>query len=438
VELRSSRTPDQLVRSQLLYPAELRAHYLVLKERDYSDYQGSSHCKRISSYLTALPFQGDCAYYFFANPLELKLVTKSFLFLLLLVSLIETPYAIAQSNRSIDEFVLSAMIRENIPGLSLTVIDNGEVITKSFGERRQGSGMMVHNDTIFEAASLSKPVFAYVVLRLEELGDIDLDLPLHNYLDDDSDFGADFFESEDYLKITARMVLNHSSGLPNGSSVPGAIYFEPGSQYAYSGTGFRYLHAAVEAITGKSLTQLLDEYLFGPLEMNDSSFLWRDDFQSNATWGHDDNGVENREILHLDQEFPEGGLVTSITDFTKFIQFILDEQAANNSLIAAMIEPTILARDYGDQGQMSWGLGWGIEQATLGNRLWHTGSNGVFKSFVLIDVDKQSALLFFANAENGLEIIPGLLEQTIGATGLSGVYQRTISESMRYPAQRNN
>ncbi|NKB32545.1 MAG: serine hydrolase [Pseudomonadales bacterium] len=335
----------------------------------------------------------------------------------------------AQSRLPADEFVLGIMARQNIPGLPLSVITDGHIAVKSYGERRAASGLFVNNETIFEAASLSKPVFALLVLQLEQEKLIDLDLPLHQYIPDSNAYGPDFFESSEYLGITARMVLTHTSGLPNGTPTPGAIHFLPGSRFAYSGTGFRFLHAAITEITAQSLTQLLDTYIFDPLDMNNSSFLWRDEFEQNSTWGHDSDGEIGREILHLDSEFPEGGFVTNISDYSIFVRFLLNEYEAANPVIRRMLEPAVEARDYSTQGSMSWGLGWGIEEAELGNRFWHTGSNGVFKTFALGDPANKSALIFFANAENGLEIVPELLEQTIGATELSDDYQRTISES---------
>lgn len=362
-------------------------------------------------------------------------VNKSIL--LVLTALIVTQLANAQSNLALDEAVLSAMARENIPGLSLAVISEGDLLTRSYGERRVGSGLEVNNETIFEAASLTKPVFALVVLYLERDGLIELDRPLHEYIDTSDRYGPDFFESDDYRSITARMVLSHTSGLPNGPPTPGAIHFEPGTRFAYSGTGFRYLYAAVQQITGQALTPLVEEYVFGPLEMTDSSFIWQGRFQANTTWGHDENGLEDREILHLESEFPEGGLVTNINDYGKFIKFFMDEYNSGNALIRSMLEPTTEARDYGVDGSMFWSLGWGIEDAGLGNRFWHTGSNGSFKSFALFDPEIRNAMILFMNAENGLEIIPGLLEQTIGSTLLSDDYQRTISESMAFRPLNN-
>jgi CubicO group peptidase (beta-lactamase class C family) len=337
-----------------------------------------------------------------------------------------------QDLNSFDEFILSEMAAQNIPGLSMAVIRGDEISAKSFGLRKAGTDQQTNNETLFEAASLSKPVFALLVLKLAQEELIDLDQAIYEYIVPSSQYGPDFFLDESYKKITPRMVLTHTAGLPNSPPNPGAIYSEPGTRFAYSGVGFRYLAAAVEEITQQSLSQLFMSYVFAPLQMTNSSFVWRDEFEGNSTWGHTEAGVTDREILHLKDEFTEGGLVTNINDYGKFVQHILSEYQDGNNLIRTMVAPAILAVDYGDSGSFSWGQGWGVEEAELGRRIWHTGSNGVFKSFVIMDLQRQSAVLFFANAENGLKLIPGLLERTIGATALSGLYQQTISDSMLY------
>jgi len=332
----------------------------------------------------------------------------------------------------LDEYILGEMARENIPGLSVAVISGAEINLRSYGVRKAASVDLVDNETIFEAASLSKPVFALLVLELAERGVIDLDRPIHEYVDESSSFGPAFFENDNYLLITPRMVLSHTSGLPNGTRTPGRIHFEPGSEFAYSGTGYRYLWAAVEYTTQQSLTELLDEIIFGPLDMHSSSFLWRSDFDDNVAWAHNTEGEVVREILHLEAEFPEGGLLTNVSDFSKFLNHIITRYHAADPLLRNMVAAKITAVDHGDSGQMLWGLGWGIERAGMGERIWHTGSNGPFKSFALVDPQRASALLFFANGENGLEIIPGLLDKTLGATELSEFYQKTIRDSLRH------
>ena len=202
----------------------------------------------------------------------------------------------AQVSSSVDQYILREMATKSIPGLSLAIIENGETILRSYGIRKTGSLESVDNNTVFEAASLSKPVFALLVLELADEGLIDLDRPIQEYVDADSQYGSNFFEDESHRLITPRIVLSHTSGLPNGGPTPGRIFFTPGSEFAYSGTGFRYLAAAVEAVTRRSLDELLNEYIFTPLEMYNSSFTWREAFADSVAWGHDADGEVSREI----------------------------------------------------------------------------------------------------------------------------------------------
>ncbi len=348
-----------------------------------------------------------------------------------LVSLLAPAAACAQNVSLSDTVIRSAMVRHNVPGVAVAVIEGERVQLTSAGLRRAGEVAPVDDDTLFEAASLSKPVFALLVLRLVGRGVIDLDLPVYQYLAPGGRFEGDFFSDDRYRRITPRMVLSHSAGLPNGGPTPGQIHFTPGEDFAYSGTGFRFLAAALESVTGRDLNDLLNEEVLEPLGMARSSFVWREDFADNHASGHDGDGDLDRDILQLPQAYPEGGLVTTSADYARFVRHVLTGLKEDDPLIRAMVEVQVQAVDHGIDGRFAWGLGWGIEQAELGERLWHTGSNGAFKSFVLLDPARQSALLLFTNGENGLELIPELLAASLGATGLSGRYQQTISQSLR-------
>ena len=112
---------------------------------------------------------------------------------------------------SIENFIDNKIKEMNIPGLSMAIINDGQVvyhIVKGYADIKKKS--LVDERTIFEGASLSKPLFAYMVMFLVEDGKLDLDKPLHEYLDyhyHDIDK-----EDERYKQITARMVLSHTTG----------------------------------------------------------------------------------------------------------------------------------------------------------------------------------------------------------------------------------
>lgn len=105
------------------------------------------------------------------------------------------------------------MAEGEVPGLQIAVVRGGKVEwIKSFGVRNAETGEAVTDATIFEAASLSKPVFAYAVMKLVEAGRIDLDRPLQSYL------GEPYLKDDDRInKITARMALDHTTGFQNES-----------------------------------------------------------------------------------------------------------------------------------------------------------------------------------------------------------------------------
>jgi CubicO group peptidase (beta-lactamase class C family) len=162
--------------------------------------------------------------------------------------------AIAQNLRTddltlLDELVPSLMLKNNIPGVAISIVrTSGESIAKSYGVLNAELDDPVTNTSIFEAASTSKPMFAQVVMTLVEQNVLTLDQPLSDYIEFET-----IANDERSELITARMVLTHSSGLPN--AVPRgespSIMFEPGTQYQYSGWGFRYLQNVVEELTQK-------------------------------------------------------------------------------------------------------------------------------------------------------------------------------------------
>ena len=170
------------------------------------------------------------------------------------------------------------LIRDaQVPGLSMAVIRNGGIETlTAAGVRNVHDGVPIDQQTIFDAASLSKPIFAYAVLQLIDAGALTLDTPLArhvpNYVADDPRAGT----------ITVRHVLSHSSGLPNWRTVdlPLKTYFQPGERFSYSGEGFVWLQRVVEAITGDPIDVLLHRLVFEPLEMRRSSFVWQSAFDA--------------------------------------------------------------------------------------------------------------------------------------------------------------
>jgi len=153
-----------------------------------------------------------------------------------------------KSLADLEKHIVKLMEKLQVPGVSIAIIrDAGIVWSRGFGVRDRTTRAPVNDDTIFSAQSMSKPVFAYRVMKLCELGVLDLDTPLTNYTSDV------FVKGDPRLKeITARRVLSHTTGLPNWRSRedPLKINFPPGSKWSYSGEGYHYLQSVVTQRTG--------------------------------------------------------------------------------------------------------------------------------------------------------------------------------------------
>lgn len=153
----------------------------------------------------------------------------------------------------------------NVPGLAVAVIENGRPAwSHGFGVKKAGESAPVANDTLFGAASLSKPVFTYAVLRMRDEKLIDLDRPLWNYLP-----YADLPDGDQAKQITARHVLSHSTGLQNwrfNREQKLEFAFKPGERFQYSGEGFYYLQRVVEHITGRGFEEYMQERVLSRLE----------------------------------------------------------------------------------------------------------------------------------------------------------------------------
>lgn len=348
----------------------------------------------------------------------------------------------------------AVMNAAGVPGLAAAIVRVGQPAWyRHIGVADAGTLRPVTPDTMFPAASLAKPVSAWVALRLADRGLLDLDRPLKAYVPDHapSDPRADL--------VTARHVLSHTSGFRNwrnNASQPLVPEFDPGSRFQYSGEGFYYLQRAMEKAAGRGFEQVVQDELFAPLGMTSSTFAWRADAGARLVTGHTRGAPVNtasREFAarlfahaaslgrplasftHDDivaamsalQPAPAAlpnfivpnaaaSLLTTTSDYVAFLTRLLSPDDGTSALRAtsrqAMLAPAIRLTD-----SLSWGLGWGLERpvgAETYEYLWQWGDNGPFKNFVLAHPATRSAVLVFTNASNGLRVCEALITAAIG------------------------
>jgi CubicO group peptidase (beta-lactamase class C family) len=294
-----------------------------------------------------------------------------------------------------------------IPGMQLVCIKGNKVQNVNVGFIAKGSDKKVASNTVFEAASLSKCVFSYIVMRLYDRGIINLDKPLIDYIG-----SYDRFDPKDprYARITARMVLRHTTGLPNWGDKYAELIFTPDSTFSYSGEGFQYLQRVVEKLTGKSLNQLAQEEVFTPLGMTNSSYEWTDKFDTLAAFGNSPDAVNRHK-----KQMAAASLLTCAHDYALFLKALIAGKglkpetqkmmfttASNADWLGHTIEPEA-------KKHVSWGLGVGLQENETGKWIWHWGDNGDFKAFYIANPEKKEVLVYFTYCTWGLHITTDIL-----------------------------
>lgn len=299
-----------------------------------------------------------------------------------------------------------------IAGLSLAIVRGGAIETlQTEGFADAATSRAVQTTTVFEAASLGKPVFAYAVLKLADSGAIGLDDPILR-------FAPDYVEADDRTaRITARHVLSHTCGLPNWRSQrrPLKCHFEPGARFSYSGEGYVFLQRALETILGEPLDAFARRLVFEPLGMTRSSYDQRGLPDGALALPHDDAGAP--QIKAVLPPNPAGALHTTARDYALFLKAVVAGEGLSEATARAWLEPVRRtpapfwpALDPVGEPEFSpdiaWGLGWGVEIDR--GTFFHWGSNPGFKAFTMGSTRTGCAFVVLANGGAELAIGPAL------------------------------
>lgn len=306
--------------------------------------------------------------------------------------------------------------RHDVPGMSLTFLRNCNIDgVQSAGLANVEEQQPVSRTTLFEAASLSKPVFAWLVMDLERSGVIDLDRPF-------ADYGFAWpriADQPNYRRLTPRLVLTHRTGLPNwaGNSLDrdrsDALSFvaEPDSQHSYSGEAFQLLQAFVERQTGKSLGQLLLERL-GPV-MPHSSFNASFRPGTSVSRGYTAASLPEeraRDMMPVgDLELAAASLTTTSEDYAAFVGMICRGEGLPQASYAEMLRPQTPERISDEGFPIRWALGWSVVE--IGGRPFvvHTGNNGQYRAVAGFYPDNGEGIVILTNGAKGTDLIADFL-----------------------------
>ena len=309
------------------------------------------------------------------------------------------------------------MRRYKVPGLSLAYVRDRQITwAEAFGLRDKETNSVLTPETVFEAASLSKPAYSYVVLKLVELGKFSLERPLLEYLARDLNPNEPRFR-----QVNGRHVLTHTSGIepqPGGEGRPPKLVFAPGERFEYSPHAFDILQLAVEQAVGEKITPMMERMLLRPFGMVQSAYGWSEAFANSGARGYNAKGEHdqtfNEQIWRLSAEervrvlkpYPfesvpnaAAGLHTTPTDYARFLVEAMRPGEDDFHLASAMHKQMLTPHVSIDKfDTLSWGLGFGLQQPRSTPRsFWHWGDWGIFQHYAVAYPEEGCALVVMTN-----------------------------------------
>jgi len=303
------------------------------------------------------------------------------------------------------------LIENKVPTLGIGLINGGQLQqVKVFGELKKG--ISAPYNTIFNVASLTKPITAIVTLKLVSLGKWNLDEPIYNYWID-----QDIAKDPNLKKLTTRHILSHQTGFTNwrGNNKDGKLHFEfePGSKYQYSGEGLEYLRKALENKFHKTLDQLANELIFKPLQMNDTEFFWsKKTDESRFAIGYNDKAIAYETIKNKTANGADD-LLTTIEDYGKFLVSVMNSEGLSKKVFDDMTTNQVETKN-----GKHFGLGFEIYDFENGEiALSHGGADNGVQTIVFIFPKSKKGILIFTNVDDGYKVYEKLLSHYLGEKG---------------------
>jgi CubicO group peptidase (beta-lactamase class C family) len=310
----------------------------------------------------------------------------------------------------------SWLAEAKLPGLSIAAMRRGAVIwRRGFGTSNTISRAPVTPDTIFTCCSMTKPVFAYFIMKLCEKGVLDLDRPLTSYTPDR------YLKDDPRLDlITARHCLAHMTGFQNWSEEDGkplGIRFQPGTQWNYSGEGYAYLASVITRILKQPLEDYMRANVLVPFRMSSSAYIWDEPIGKRMAWPHDEAGrplPENKKPTHesVARYGAAGDLLTTPTDYAKFMIEVLNPRSRDQFRLSQktrdeMLRPLISVPNA--EQRTSWAIGWAIVHDGNHDFIYHGGDDAGWHAIAVASAANKSGFVAMTNGESGTHVLRKVL-----------------------------
>jgi CubicO group peptidase (beta-lactamase class C family) len=312
--------------------------------------------------------------------------------------------------KKVDAYVAREMTKRHIPGLSLAVVQNGElVLAKGYGMANVELAVPATADTLYQIGSITKPFTATAIMMLVLEGKLALDDPISKHLPNTPDA---------WKAVTVRHLLNHTSGIKSYTSIADnmqksrldrsrdeiigtvrdlPLEFPPGERWAYNNTGYFLLGLILERVSGKPYAEWLQGRVFGPSGMaatrvNDLAAIVKD---RSAGYAWRSGRLWNAEHASMTWPFSAGAIVSSVHDLAKWDAVLYSEKVLPRASLMAMWTPTKLSggrtHDYG--------FGWSVGEHRGHRMIGHGGGISGFSTDLLRLIDDKLTVIVLTNLE---------------------------------------
>jgi CubicO group peptidase (beta-lactamase class C family) len=297
----------------------------------------------------------------------------------------------------------------SVTGASIAILREASVSVTAAGKMDVNNDNPVDPDTIFDAASLTKPLVAYAVLQLVDACVLDLDERIAGFV------RPVIANDSAAAVITARHLLTHTAGLQNlRSKEPLRMFFEPGSWFSYSSVGFMYLQLAIEARTREPLETTMQRLVFEPLGMRFSSLEWRDAFANREAMPHEDGlRVEPHRAPAANASY---SLKTTAREYAAFVAAAIRGTRLRDRTWREWMSPAVMVSrgaitqldvpPMAHEPDIGWGLGWGLEPSA--GTFFQWGKMTGMRAFVMGSTEANAGLVLFTNSNTGLRLMQDL------------------------------
>ena len=350
-------------------------------------------------------------------------------FLIVLVIMLGSFAVQAQRGNSADlrqiDSLLKTIYKNDEPGASIVILQKEKpFFKKSYGIGDLDTREKISSETNFNIASLTKQFTAMAILQLADRKKLSLQDHLSKFFPGLNKNVAN--------KVTIRHLLTHSSGIvdhydytetkairhAHNADVLNAIknidsfYFDPGTSYRYSNTAFCLLALVIEKLSGMNYSAYMKKNIFSPLGMTNTT-VWSENAKiiSEATGYEVDSATTTFKRSGADENIffsteGDGGIYTSIDDYLKWINALQSGKIFSRTSIRLARWPQF---PINKEKKLSYGYGWFIDESSSPYKVYHSGSNGGFRTFCFTIPDEGYVIVVFSN-RTGIDLENVILE----------------------------